>query len=500
MPASSTSNTSSVEHFLRQAVRTTAIGTLQDLLASALGLPLGLIAAALLSRTLGAEGYGLFSVALSIVLLVEVSITTGFSRTVVKFVAQAADWQPVAAASINAQFLAGLLAAGLLAALATPISTLLCSPDLVPYLRLLAWDIPIFSLATIHCSILVGRGQFSRRAVLTSLYNCSRLLLIVLFVSHGFSIQGAIWAYIGASVIFLICSRIFIHPPLIFQTGFSLAGMWDYMLPLLIFTLAMNLFQRLDLLIVKALDPTVGAAGYYGAAQNIAGTLGLLAAAFTPLLIATIVRVNEKCGIEDAKKISRESFRLILCLMPLIAAVAGTSAEIIRFVYGQAFAAAEPVLMLLLFTGMGRLVLAVASSILIAAGRPVLVAKLILPALPLAALLDILLIPPFGMVAAAMVTTVLTWGVVGCSLMSVWSVWKISFSATVFIRSLGVAVSVFAVMVYVPASGWWLFLKLTAGIFLSLAGLALVRELRYAEIVRWLARLQRPSVHERGCV
>ena len=103
--APSTANTRPVEHFLRQAVRATAVGTLQDLLSSALGLPLGLIAAALLSRTLGAEGYGVFSVALSIVLLVEVSITFGFSRTAVKFVAEAADWQPVASVLINAQFL-----------------------------------------------------------------------------------------------------------------------------------------------------------------------------------------------------------------------------------------------------------------------------------------------------------------------------------------------------------------------------------------------------------
>ena len=299
----------------------------------------------------------------------------------------------------------------------------------MPYLRLLSLDIPLFALATIHSSILVGRGQFSRRAVLTSIYNCSRLLLIVLFVSLGFSIQGAILLYIGASAILLICSRIFIHPPVSLQTGLSLAGLWDYMLPLLIFTMAMNLFQRLDLLIVKALDATVGAAGYYGAAQNIAGVIGLLAAAFMPPLLATLSRVAEKSGLEDAKKISRESFRLILCLMPLIAVAAGTSAELIRFVYGQVFAPAEPVLMLLLFTGMGRLVLAVASSTLIAAGRPDLVAKLILPAVPLATMLDILFIPRFGMVAAAIVTTVLTWGAVVFSLIAVLERLKFVFLA-----------------------------------------------------------------------
>jgi len=75
--------------------RRTAMGTIHGFLAQALMVPTGLLTAAFLTRKLGPELYGLLTVSAGIVLWIEMSVTWMFSRTTVKFVAEAEDWRAV---------------------------------------------------------------------------------------------------------------------------------------------------------------------------------------------------------------------------------------------------------------------------------------------------------------------------------------------------------------------------------------------------------------------
>jgi len=185
--------------------RQTAAGTLQIFAAQALILPTGLLTAAFLTRQLGPELYGLLTVASTIVLWVELSTTLVFSRTMVKFVAEAEDWRAVASTLTRAQLVVSLAATALLVAAAPALASWLRSPELTTYLRLFALDIPIFALAHVHRSILIGRGAFGRQALLVAGRWLSRMVLIFLLVGLGLSLTGAILASIGASVVQLIC-------------------------------------------------------------------------------------------------------------------------------------------------------------------------------------------------------------------------------------------------------------------------------------------------------
>jgi hypothetical protein len=181
--------------------RSLAMGGVLELGAQALALPVGLITAAFLTRQLGAGLYGELSVAATIVLIIELVAVLMFSRTTVKFVAEATDWRPIASTLAQAQLAVGILSALILAAAAPLVAWGLNSPELTSYLRLLSLDIPLFVLAAAYQSILIGRGAFVQRSVMSVSAWLGRLVLVFLLVGVGLSVHGAILAYIGASAV-----------------------------------------------------------------------------------------------------------------------------------------------------------------------------------------------------------------------------------------------------------------------------------------------------------
>ncbi len=467
--------------------RHTALGTLQDLLASGLTLPLALVTAGFLTRKLGPEAFGVLSVAVSIVVLVEVSITVGFSRTAVKFVAESDDWKSKATGLLHAQLFVSLVGAALLALLAPQLSALLSSPELAPHLRLLALDIPVFALGNVHRSILIGRGHFDKRALLTGAHSFSRFGLIFLFVGLGLSITGAILAHIGASIVLFAIARSAIHPPLLKRSPLMVVKLWNYALPIFLFAVGMQLFQRVDLWLVKALSPDPQTAGHYGAAQNLTVVIGMFSASFLPLLLATLTRMLRTAQLQKARRMSGQILRLMLCLLPLAGIVAGSAGEIVKFVFGADFLPAAPVLALLFFAAFGRLLLGLVATILTAAGRPGLLAGLVAPFVLLALLSHLYFIPRFGPGAAAMGTTILSWAAAGVSMAVVARVWQVRIPVGTLARCVLVTGLVFWLSVNWPAPGWLLLAKLAAISACSLVTLRLLGEFSNAELTQFLS-------------
>ncbi|MBA3316502.1 MAG: oligosaccharide flippase family protein, partial [Gemmatimonadales bacterium] len=98
----------------------------------------------------------------------------------------------------------------------------------------------------------------------------SRLLLVVLFVELGRSIEGAVLGSIGASLIELAVCRFFVRPAFSLRAAFQVGKLWGYAAPLLLSAVALRLYDKLDLVALTALGGTPEQAGHYGAAQNLA--------------------------------------------------------------------------------------------------------------------------------------------------------------------------------------------------------------------------------------
>jgi len=315
----------------------TAVGTLQDFLASALILPTGIITVAFLTRRLGPESYGLFAVAVTIVAWIELIIEICFTGTSVKFIAESDNWKTVAAKFVQIQFMVGLAAAGLLVFFAPYLAIWLKAVELSGYLRLYSLDIPIYAVVCLHRSILIGRGQFSRRAFLSAVLWLSRMMFIIIFVGFRPTVTAAIMASVATSIVLLLVARGFVKPAFFQRTKFPTRKIWGYAWPLFFYTVGMNLFNRIDLLFIKAQSGLPEIAGFYGAAKNLTIVPMLLGGSLSPLLLAKLTHMFKNKQTDEALNMVRYSMRFIICLLPFAGMSAGIANEIVTALYGDLF-------------------------------------------------------------------------------------------------------------------------------------------------------------------
>lgn len=427
-PASSAAKTSAGKQF--------ASGTFWVFLAEALMFPTGLVTAGILTRNLGQEGYGVLTLVSVLVSWVEWTITSIFSRTAVKFVSDADDWQPVGSAIAQLHFLIGAAATVVLWLFAQPIAGLFDVPNFASYLRLFALDIPIFCLAYAHRQILVGRGRFQVRAIASAARWLMRLAIIAVLVEYAnWSIEGAILGSLGASIVELVVARWFIKPPLLKPSGYAPQRLFGYALPLFLFATSLRLFDKLDLFMLKIMGGTVAQAGVYGAAQNLAFVPGIFALSFSPLLLSTLNSSLRREELADAKQIGANSIRLVIALLPFAALAAAAAVSIVSVVYGEAFSVAGPVLAVLMFGAMGLVMISVVTAVLTAAGRPNLTAVLVAPMLPISAIGYALFVPNYGEMGACWVNAgTAGLGAIAC-LVALYKIWQISIPFATYARS-----------------------------------------------------------------
>jgi len=451
--------------------RHTLDGTVRVFVAEALILPTGLVTTAVLTRHLGTEGYGLFTLAATLVVWVEWCITALFARATYLRISEATDWRPIGTAVLRLHLVVSTACAVVLVLAAAPLAKLLGEPVLSGYLRLFAIDIPIASLAHAHRDILIGIGGFRQRALISAGRWSVRLILIVVLVSLGFSVPGAIVASIGASVAEAGVARCFVRPALCARTPVPAWLLLEHALPLFFYSLSMMAVEKLDLFFLKTLGGSAELAGIYGVAQNLAIVPRLFALAFSPLLLSTLTRLLRDGNERLARDMGRDGMRLVILLLPFAAMAAGAAGEVVEAIAGQRFGDAGPLLAILIFGAIASTMMSVATAILTAGGQSGWTFVLAFPLLPVAIGGHLLAIPRFGALGASAVTA-------GCALLgalatmgAVHRLWRIAPPAGSLLRSLAVGGGAYALAAGWAASGLLLPFKLGVIMLLIAAGL-----------------------------
>jgi O-antigen/teichoic acid export membrane protein len=458
-------------------------GTIRVFLAQALFPVTALITTAFLTRRLGAEGYGLLVLAASLVVWVEVSINSLFSRAAIKFVGNAEDWRPIGSAIARLHLIASGCAAVLLVLLSVPLAQVLNEPLLRGYLCLFALDIPLAGLAHAYRDVLVGSGGFAQGALMSAGRWIARLLLIVLLVELGLSVPGAILGSLGASLVELTIGRRYVRLSLFHRAPVAVPpSFWSYALPLFLSALSLSCYTRLDLFALKVLGGTAVQAGVYGAAQNLSLLPGLFAASFSPLLLATLSRLLRDGRASLAREISRNAMRAVLALLPVAAMIAGATHEIVGFFFGTIFLPAAQLLGMLIFGAVALVMMSVAIAIVTAAGKPRWTLILTGPLVPLAVIGHLVLIPRFGALGASIVTTLLAGLGALVAMLAVYRLWQIVPPTLTLGRSILVSGLAYTLSTLWPVSGSLVLAKLLViSSAFSLAFLVL-GELRKSEI------------------
>ena len=383
-------------------------GTFTIFFAETLILPTGFVTAVFLARQLGPVNYGLFALVSMVVIWIEWSSPALFAHTTIKFVGETSDWRPIGTTVTRLHLMISSSVAVLLWLLSSPLSYLFKEPAISHYLKIFAIDIPIFSLASANRNILVGMGCFKEQARIRAGRWIARMVLIVLFVEMGLSVTGAIMGTIGASIIELLISWIYVRPSLFSVKTLPIQRLWGFVAPLFMSALCIHLF-RMDLFALKALGGTAAQAGFYSAALNISIPPAIFSSSFSSPLLSTLSRLfSEKKGLK-ANEIGLTAIRSIFWLLPLAVMIAGTAPEIICFIFGRQYLPATPVLALLIFAVLGLHTVNIVKVILIALNKPIWTFTLTGPMVPLALIGYLVLIPRLDGVGAAVVVTVVAW-------------------------------------------------------------------------------------------
>ncbi len=435
-------------------------GTLWVLLAESVKVPTGLITTIFLIRKLGPDGFGAFALSVAVVTWIEVAVNGVFGWTTVKFIGSNEHWEPIATKIFRANIVISTSAMVLLWIMAPYIAEVLNEPSLSGYLRLFSLDIPIFTISRFHRRVLVGLGHFRERALATAGHWVSKLLIIVILVELGLSVEGAILGSIGASVAELIIGRYYIRPSFFKHTDYPLQNLWSYAAPLFLLALSLRFYDKLDLLMLKGLGATTAMAGIYAVAQNFTLFPRLLSVSVTPVLLSTLSRLLRTEKMDTAKLLASKALRIPILLVPFAALTAGCSEEIIRLLIGTQYIESAHLFSVLIFSAVAMLIISECIAILIARGRPGLTFAILGPFIPLAFAGYFIFIPKYGAMGAAVTASSLSIAAAILILIAVYAVWQITVPFSTFIRSMFISVFAFFLAYYLNTDGILVILKM----------------------------------------
>jgi O-antigen/teichoic acid export membrane protein len=384
-----------------------ARATIAGFIAEALVFPVGLITAAFLTRNLGVAQYGRLSLIYAVVSpVVWLASTTFAGRIAVTLLTEARDWRPMAAALLRANLLLGLGAMIGFAATTPWLAAGLGAPELAPVLSIAAVEILLAPVIRIHRDALIAEGRYSWPAVASGAYQLARVTLVLVLVAAGWALVGVVAANLGARAVELVVCRVRIRVPVRGAARGWFAPLLTRMGALFGYTICLQLFSRLDLLMLGFLGAMAPDLGHYGAAQNLALAPALLAMVLGPLIVAAIRRAELGGYSEEAAALKSGSLRLALATWALAGPVAAGGSRLAVLLFGPAFVPTGPLLGWLGVAAGAGLMLSVASAHQIAAGRfgRPLVAGI--PLLVVAAALQLAWIPRHGALGAAWATTI----------------------------------------------------------------------------------------------
>jgi O-antigen/teichoic acid export membrane protein len=461
--------------------RRTASGIFWVFLGDALILPTGLVTAAFLTRRLGPDGYGLFTLATVLVFWGEYCLASIFSRATIRFVGAARDWRAIGATVGRSHLLAGVLLTLAFIAAAQPVGTLLDEPRLAGFLALAALDIPLFSFCQAHINVLVGLGGFRIRALAPVGRWLGRLFLVLALVGGGLAVPGAIAANIGASAIELAIYRRRLRLPIWRRSDFPARRLFGLAVPLFVFALSVRIYDRLDLLMLKGLGGTASQVGFYGAAQNLSLVPLIFAGVVSTLLLSTLTRLVREGQEAAARRMARDGLRAAIALIPFAAIAAGASDEIVAAIFGPSFVESGPLLALLIFAEVGLATMSIAHAVLTAAERPMRSVYNVVPLLPLVVVAHWIVIPRAGAIGAAAVTTAFATIGAGVAAVLVGRTWGAFPPWATWARSAVLSGVAFAAASHWPAPGLWLAPKLAVVSLVVVGGFVALGELDAAE-------------------
>lgn len=363
-----------------------------------------------LSRMLdGAAEFGIYGLVISLATLINSVMVAGIQQTISKFISEKPEnAKTILQNSFKFQLALGgtisilyFLSAPLLAALLNDLS-------LIPYLQLSALIVLFHPLFGAFLGYFNGLKRFARQARLYASYLILKPLLILGLVFLGFGLFGAIGGFVAASFLgfsisFLLSTADKPNSKPHFLPWQKIAAFSG---PIILFYLALNTIQQIDIYFLKALLPATIAdaqTGYYVAAHTISAIPYSLAYSLTFILFPLVSGTTFKKNLKKARFYITNALRYAtLVVVPLALFVAIDASNILALLYPSDYAAGGPALSILAIGTAFFSWFFILAMVVAAAGEPKKATLFGALTLIASAILCMFLIPDYGMFGGAL--------------------------------------------------------------------------------------------------
>lgn len=442
-----------------------------------------------LPRLLSKEDYGLYKVVVGVVSIINAVIVTGTQQTVSKYISQEEDKaDSVKSKALKMQVLVGGIAALGFFLLAPVIAGYLNDERLTNPLRMAALITFAYSFYAVFIGYFNGQKRFLTQAMVDMAYSTFKVSFIVLFVWLGFGVLGGIGGFAMAAASVLALSAVYTGRGKR-QGEVHAAELFKFQSYVLLFTLLLNLLQKVDLVFVKALsstDATLASknAADYGAALDLANITYQVIISVTFIVFPLVSQATFADDKDKTRTYISNATRYTLMMMAVVATLFSANAKAVLSVaypadYQAGSGALSVVAFGMLFFGM----LYVLTTMISASGQPKV--SLLIGALTLAAsiLLNYFLIPVYGLTGAGAATTVaMLLGVIVAALYLLVK-FQVLMPLLSAVRIIGCAALVYAASLgFATTSKMLIVVKLLALGLLYVAGLIVSRELGRDEL------------------
>ena len=328
---------------------------------------LGLGGFMVLSRQLDPQAFGLVALAAVVIDFARRFVDGGFAEAVIQR-------DEVDQAHLDTAFwtgiVTGVVLAGALAALATPLAHAFEEPQLAPVLRWLSFSFVVRGLSSTQQALLVRRLRFQQLALRTLVAESLAGALAIVLALNGFGVWSLVAQQVaaGAFGVFLLWSVSGWRP------GFSFH--WQHFRELSLFGVnivgfkLMNvLSQRADSFLIGSFLGTV-ALGYYSVALRIFGSITkILTGVMNSVAFPVFSRLQG-----DRTRMQRAFYEATqltsLVTLPAFLGLAAIAPDAIPFAFGDQWGPSVPVMRVLAGVGILQSLTQFNGSVIKAVGKP----------------------------------------------------------------------------------------------------------------------------------
>lgn len=385
------------------------------------------------ARLLGAEGAGLYFLALAVTTIASVIGRVGLDNSLLRFVATRAtkeDW-----AGVKGVYALGIRMAVVVSGTITLImflaapwmsTALFKKPELAEPLRWMSLSILPFALLNLQAESLKGLKRIRDAMVVQSIGVPLVSLLLIYPLTRFAGVTGVVWSYAVATMMIALLGVWAWHSAMVAyeveHAPFPLKDLWASCRPLFVVSIMNNAVRQWVPLSILGIWASIEEVGIFGAASRVVALTTIMLFTLNNVLAPKIAELYAKNEMTALASTARRSATLLIVLSSPLFFVLIFFPGWIMSMFGDGFRKGGLILMILAVGQIMNVFGGSIGTILIVSGNEHYTQKMTLFFTGLLMLMMVVLVPAFGALGAAIAIAV---SGTGLSLVTVWQAEKI---------------------------------------------------------------------------